>query len=263
MIYFLKLGGSLITDKNTVHSYRPKNINRLAQEIALAIKNNPKLQLVLGHGSGSFGHAPAKKYGTRDGASTPADWRGFIEVWNEARTLNQIIVDALYQAGMQTISLPPSASVITKNHVISKWDLQPLKAAMKANLIPLIFGDVVFDIKTGATILSTEELFQYLALRLKPKCILIAGQEKGVWEDFPACTKLLKTITLKTYPQIKQKILGSSAMDVTGGMAEKVHSMFTAIEKNHALKTRIFSGEEPGSILQALQGKSIGTILEY
>jgi isopentenyl phosphate kinase len=33
-LHFLKLGGSLITDKNQAHTHRPETLNRLAEEIA-------------------------------------------------------------------------------------------------------------------------------------------------------------------------------------------------------------------------------------
>jgi isopentenyl phosphate kinase len=57
---FLKLGGSLITVKSQPHTPRLEALERLGQEIAQARLHNPNLQILLGHGSGSFGHvAPA------------------------------------------------------------------------------------------------------------------------------------------------------------------------------------------------------------
>src|SRR5512146_1620840 len=94
-LVFLKLGGSLITDKDTPRAPRLDILARLAGEIAEARRQRPRMQIVLGHGSGSFGHVPARKYGTRQGVRTPEEWLGFAEVWKEARALNQIVVDAL------------------------------------------------------------------------------------------------------------------------------------------------------------------------
>ena len=97
-LFFLKLGGSLITEKTNVHTARLATIQRIAREIADGWKGHPGLRLVLGHGSGSFGHVPAHRYGTRQGVSTPAGWRGFTEVWHEARQLNQIMLESFYAA---------------------------------------------------------------------------------------------------------------------------------------------------------------------
>ena len=61
---FLKLGGSLITDKTAVSTIRPPIVHRLAGEIAAARAQNPDLRLMLGHGAGSFGHVAAAKHNT-------------------------------------------------------------------------------------------------------------------------------------------------------------------------------------------------------
>jgi isopentenyl phosphate kinase len=55
-LVFLKLGGSLITDKDTPRSPRRDVLARLAAEILYAHRQRPQMQLVIGHGSGSFGH---------------------------------------------------------------------------------------------------------------------------------------------------------------------------------------------------------------
>ncbi|MFN3762874.1 MAG: hypothetical protein ACK4WK_06715, partial [Anaerolineae bacterium] len=74
---FLKLGGSLITDKSSPYTPRPEVIRRLAEEVREALEARPDLELVVGHGSGSFGHAAAAPYGTRQGVRTPREWRGY------------------------------------------------------------------------------------------------------------------------------------------------------------------------------------------
>ena len=47
---FIKLGGSLITDKRATETARTAVICRLAREIAQVRQQNPGLDLVLGHG---------------------------------------------------------------------------------------------------------------------------------------------------------------------------------------------------------------------
>ena len=83
-LIFLKLGGSLITDKQRPRTPRPEVLSRLAGEIGRALKAQPKISLVLGNGAGSFGHVTAKKYGTRQGVRTEQEWKGFAEIWREA-----------------------------------------------------------------------------------------------------------------------------------------------------------------------------------
>jgi isopentenyl phosphate kinase len=261
MLIFLKLGGSLITDKDRPHTARPDAIRRLASEILQARQANPDLQIVLGHGSGSFGHIPAKKYGTRKGVHTPQEWQGFVEVWQEAHALNQIVLEILLEAGLPVITFPPSAAITARQGSVQTWDLDPLRRSLQAGIIPVIFGDVIFDVERGGTILSTEELFFHLAPALLPQRILIAGIENGVWQDYPACTHLIQSITPASFPGIAAGISGSVSVDVTGGMIAKVQSMLELVTAQPALEVLIFSGVRPGLVFEALQGQSPGTVI--
>jgi isopentenyl phosphate kinase len=256
---YIKLGGSIITDKSKPHTVQIDILRRLSQEIQRASQDNPGLSLIIGHGSGSFAHIPAGKYGTIHGVATPVQWRGFVEVWQEARELNQVVTDALVDAGLPIVAFPPSANVLTKNRKITSWDLKPMEYALSNGVFPLINGDVIFDVELGGTILSTEELFAYLAVKIKPERILLVGLEQGVWKDFPKCTQLISHITPGSYAEYAHLIQGSSGTDVTGGMSEKVADMLALVGKIPGLEVMIFSGKEPGNLFNALSGKSIGT----
>lgn len=248
MLIFLKLGGSLITDKDQAHTARPDIIHRLADEIKESIQNDPKLLLLLAHGSGSFGHVPAKKYGTRDGVTTSSQWHGFLEVWREARGLNQILLDIFSEHKLPVISFPPSAMVTAKNKNVEKWNIDPIQSALSANLIPIIFGDVVFDLEIGASIFSTEELFLPLADFLQPQKILLAGIEEGVWQDYPNCQQMVREITHDSDILKTMQIGPSRSIDVTGGMLEKVNLMQQLTSRHKQLVVHIFSGLIPHNL---------------
>jgi isopentenyl phosphate kinase len=261
VLYFLKLGGSLITDKNQPHTARMEPLKRAAQEIADALRLRQDLQILIGHGSGSFGHVPADRHKTRQGVSSAEGWWGFVEVFREARALNQLVLEALLEAGLPVIAFPPSASVIASGGKVQTWDLQPLQAALATGLIPLVHGDVIFDQEQGGTILSTEELFAHLALILKPRRILLAGIEAGVWQDYPANQQLMQTITPASFDQQSRTLTGASAIDVTGGMRQKVEIMLSLVRQMPDLEGLIFSGEAPGLVYQALLGDLPGTTI--
>jgi len=261
-LIFLKLGGSLITDKQSPRTARVDIIERISREIAQVMEGNPTLRIVLGHGSGSFGHYSGKTHGTREGVSTLEEWRGFAEVWHDAATLNGLVMNGLRKANLPAVAFPPSSSVFSTDRNITSWDLTPIKTALEKDLLPVVYGDVVFDTRIGGTILSTEDLFLHLACIFKPQRILLAGLDQGVWEDYPKCTKMVKIITPDNYPALLPNINTSEAPDVTGGMKNKVEQMLELSSQIPDLKVFIFSGKDPGNIKSVLDGNNVGTTLQ-
>lgn len=269
---FLKLGGSLITDKMKPYTPLLDVMDGLAQQIATSLKTQPDLRLVIGHGAGSFGHVAASEYRTRDGYPRPSPlthrerdateanyWKGFAEVWYQAASLNRHVMEALHKAGLRTIALPPSGSVIASDGQVAVWETTPIRMALAAGMVPVIFGDVAFDEVRGGTILSTENLFAYLVKALAPDRVLLAGLEEAVWEDFPARTRPIERITPQLFEQIKHGVGSSAAADVTGGMEAKVREMLDLVRENPGLKVQIFSGTQPGNLVRALLGEMLGT----
>lgn len=246
---FLKLGGSLITDKTGVEVVRDQVLDRLAREIAEARSEKPELQLVLGHGSGSFGHVAGAKFNTREGVRTTAEWAGFVGVSDAASRLNRLVTDALLQAGVPAISLQPSASAICEDGRIKNLADQPVQSALEAGLLPVVFGDVAFDQVRGGTIISTEEVLIYLAKKLKPAWFLLAGETPGVLNE---SGQVVSLITAGNYDQIAPSIGGSRGTDVTGGMAGKVLSMLELVDTYPDSRVRLFSGLEKRNLFRVL-----------
>lgn len=255
----LKLGGSLITDKHRPETSRPHVLSRLAQEIAQARQEQPELPLVVGHGSGSFGHTAAARHGTHLGASSAADWLGFAEVWAAAQRLNRLVIDALIEVGLPAIAFPPSASVTSDDGIMLDMAIEPIIEALENGLLPVVYGDVAFDCTRGATILSTEKVFAYLAEHLRPHRVLLAGLDPGVYANYPQSDEILSVVTEQDLLQITLE--GAVAPDVTGGMVNKVQEAMALARTLPDLEVRIFSGEEPGTLTSALLGSSPGTLI--
>jgi len=96
-IVFIKLGGSLITNKREQESARKDVLDRLGVEIAAALKKDPSLRgrLIIGHGAGSFGHTYAAKYGIRAGCKNEEQWKGYTLTADAVGQLNRIVLDSL------------------------------------------------------------------------------------------------------------------------------------------------------------------------
>ena len=256
---FLKLGGSLITDKSQPETPRTKVIKRLATEIAYALDQRPELRLLIGHGSGSFGHPPASRHKTHLGATSHAEWIGFAEVWAAAQRLNRLVIDSLIAAGLPAIAFPPSSSSITEDGAILEMAHEPIHQALIAGLIPVVYGDVAFDRSRGSTIVSTEKIFAYMARHLRPQRILLAGLDPGVYMNYPDSEEIFATVTLDDVATIQ--FAEAEAPDVTGGMWSKVQEALALAQDYPGLEVRIFSGDEPGAVLHALLDGTPGTLI--
>ena len=266
-LIFLKLGGSLITDKDRAYTARLDKLADLANQIATFLSSDrgtgpaSKPRLLLGHGSGSFGHTAGKMHRTRDGVHDARGWQGFAEVWYQASTLNRFVVDALHKAGVPAMTFSPSANVVASDGQVALWETTPIRMALANGLLPVIHGDVVFDELRGGTILSTEDLFAHLARQLFPNRMLLAGLEAGVWEDFPARTVLVNEIRPHVYEKMRDRVGESVSADVTGGMAAKVEQMLELVRELPGLTAQIFSAEEEGYLSRALAGERVGTLI--
>jgi isopentenyl phosphate kinase len=207
------------------------------------------MQLLIGHGSGSFGHWAAKPYGTRQGVETAAQWRGYAEVAAAAARLNRIVADVFQEAGVPVLSVPPSASARCHDGVMAYMDTRPLCAALAHGLVPLVHGDVALDDVRGGTIMSTEDVFLYLAEELHPTRVLLLGQVAGVLDSGGV---VIPHITPLDLPELRGALAGSAGVDVTGGMADKVARMVRLVQQHPEIDVRIFSGSEPGLLTRVL-----------
>jgi isopentenyl phosphate kinase len=256
---FLKLGGSLITDKSRPDTPKTEVIRRLATEIAHAFDQRPDLRLLLGHGSGSFGHPPASRHKTHLGATSRAEWIGFAEVWAAAQRLNRLVIDSLIDAGLPAIAFPPSSSTISKDGIIIGMAYEPIQRTLDAGLLPVVYGDVAIDHQRGSTIVSTEKVFAHMARHLHPQRILLAGLDPGVYVNYPETEEVFSVVTEDDVSRIQ--FMESEAPDVTGGMWSKVQEAIAITREHPDLEVRIFSGVEPGVVTHALLDGAPGTLI--
>jgi isopentenyl phosphate kinase len=271
-LVLLKLGGSVITDKNRPFTARQDVIRRLAGEIRQALEERPDLQLVVGHGSGSFGHVVAQEYRVRDGLADPQQaldrqsWHGYVETAAAAARLNRLVTDLLLEEGVPIVSYQPSASARCRRGELMYFDTHPMKQVLKAGLVPLVYGDVAVDAVQGFTICSTEQIFDNIAREFQPSRIVLAGIVDGVYDADPLAdpsASRFEVITLDNWEAVEMTLGGSHATDVTGGMFSKVRDMYHLVLAQPPLQVHIISGEEPGHVASALAGsdRSMGTVI--
>ncbi|MFN8485515.1 MAG: isopentenyl phosphate kinase [Anaerolineae bacterium] len=260
-LVFLKLGGSLITNKRGEAALRPDVLAAVAAEIHEALSAEPALRLVLGHGSGSFGHVAAQRWRMLDG---PPRWQAYAEVGAAAARLNRHVADALLAADVPAVTLQPSASAVAENGRLVELALAPLQRLLGAGVAPLVYGDVAVDTARSYCIISTETIFSYLAARLAPTRIILAGQVDGVYSHDPlhdASARPLPRLTPSGWDDVAHTLHGAAGVDVTGGMASKVRAMLDIVRAQPTVTVHLLSGLRANAIRDALLGQDTGGTL--
>ncbi|HII85753.1 TPA: isopentenyl phosphate kinase family protein [Candidatus Bathyarchaeota archaeon] len=256
----LKIGGSVITDKNGELSARTEVINRLSEEIAHA--KTPSLIVV--HGGGSFGHPTANRHAIKEGLKSESQKIGFAETHHVMTVLNGLVMDSLVWHSIPAVSVAPSSCVITEEGRIKSLDDGPLKMLLEMGFMPVLYGDVTLDEKLGFTVLSGDQLAAYLAVKFGATKIIFGVDTDGLFDSDPKINKNAKLydhITLKQLNNIQEKLKAPTKADVTGGIYGKVVELSQAVEKG--IPVEIVNAAKPNRIYKTLLGEKIqGTLIE-
>jgi len=214
-------------------------------------------RLVLGHGSGSFGHVAAAQYEVHRGLHKPEQRTGISLTQRQAAELHRRVVEALAEAGATPFSIAPSSALVTAGGRPVAFAREPLVRALQAGLLPVVYGDVVMDREQGCAICSTEAVFDALVAELPEHGLEVGrifwlGETAGVWD---AQGNTLSRITPGTAEKVLAAVTGAAGTDVTGGMA---HRLQTALRlARRGITSWIGDGREPGLLQRALAGEAV------
>jgi isopentenyl phosphate kinase len=254
----IKLGGSLITEKSREETPRIEVIRRLAAEIASLASERPERALIVGHGSGSFGHVAAKRFGIAQGIREAGQLPGVPITQQKAAALHRIVVAELAAAGALPYSIAPSSCAVAAAGQLVDFADEPLGLALAAGLLPVVYGDVVTDLDWGISIGSTEKLFHFLARRLPERGITLRlavwlGETDGVYDD---AGRTIPRIAANTFDEARKAIGAPAGTDVTGGMLHRVETALALARLG--IRSLILNGLRPGVLAAALAGGSAG-----
>jgi isopentenyl phosphate kinase len=256
----LKIGGSVITDKNGELAARTSEMSRLAEEMQKANVQN----LILIHGGGSFGHPVAEKYGIKDGYKDEGQKNGFAETHHVMTVLNGLFMDSLIWRDIPAVSITPSSCIITKKGRIHSFEDNPLKTLLRMDFLPVMYGDAVFDTESGFTILSGDQLASYLAIKFNARQIIMGVDVDGLYDDDPKAKKTAKLfthLTLRELKNLQNRLAKPSACDVTGGMFGKMTELMPVLEQG--IPVSIVNAAKPNYVYKALKGEKVeGTHIE-
>lgn len=261
-ITLIKLGGSIITDKEIPMSLRADVLTRLVSEIAQAKAANPDNLLVVGHGQGSFAHVPATTYKTMDGFINEDSVLGMAITQDSAASLNRLVVHEFLKHELPAVSFYASNTIVTKKQVALHFCAEAIVEYLLKGLLPVTCGDVLVDTAQGCTIWSTEKILAFLATYFAEKQFKV-GKIIHVTEVAGFLDKddqVMSVITAETWPQISQDLRRTRGFDVTGGMGLKVEESLALAAQG--IESVIISGMEKNNLYRAITSQEIiGTMI--
>jgi len=240
----IKLGGSIITNKENPLSARRKTIDNILKQI-----RKIKESKIIVHGGGSYGHYWSVKYNMH---TKPAKYnlKGISVVKNSMIQLNKIVLDAGVKNGLNPYCLPPTDFMSGNRSLKSK--ILTINDIAKSGLTPITYGDALWYGQKKSYILSGDVIMTTLAKVLKPRLSIFVLNVDGVYSNMKS-KKLI-------YDFKKEKpAISTNKMDVTGGMNRKITE---AVKMSRSgLKVFFTNGNKPQRITDAVSGKKFeGTL---
>jgi isopentenyl phosphate kinase len=250
----VKLGGSVITIKEKPFTPNLSVINRLAREI----KRADRKSLIIIHGGGSYGHPLAREYNIIEGLKDQRQLIGFSKTRQAMMVLNKMIVDSLIQQNVPTISVQPSAFILTDQGRISEMNISLIERMLRINLIPLLYGDAVLDEKIGFSILSGDQIASNIAIKFKVNQIIICVDVDGLFNEDPKKNpkaNIIEEIELDALKNSMNNLSRARTTDVTGGMFGKIVELIPAVESG--IKVKIINAKKVNRLYKALKNEKV------
>ncbi|MFW5922245.1 MAG: isopentenyl phosphate kinase [Halodesulfurarchaeum sp.] len=237
----LKLGGSVITDKDEPETIDADGLTGAAEAIGTADVE----RLVIVHGGGSFGHPAAEAAGASLDSGT-RDASAIREIHDAMGRLHGAVLDSLQAAGIDAVPVRPYSAGYRDASGAVVLPTGQIEAMLAEGFVPVLHGDVFTTEGAGATIVSGDELVVSLARSLGADTVGLCTTVPGVLDGSGAVIP-----EISAFGAVSDVLGESDATDVTGGMAGKVRALLEL-----DATARIFdldglagflAGEEPGT----------------
>lgn len=238
MTTILKLGGSVITDKDVPETIDEETLEGAAETIA---GHN---DCVLVHGGGSFGHYHATEHAVSRTSGTH-DARAVRAIHDAMTSLNRAVLDALAAEGVSALPVHPLSIATRTTDGELMISINQVRTMLEEGFLPVLHGDIIAHEERGATIISGDELVCILASRLNADRVGLCSAVPGVLDG----NNVIQEID--TFADAADVLGESDSTDVTGGMAAKVRALLAletpAFVFNHEGLTSFLNGDCPGT----------------
>ncbi|ALM74154.1 isopentenyl phosphate kinase [Thermococcus barophilus] len=255
----IKLGGSVISDKEKEYSFHKYIVEQIAEEIA---QFYPEENFILVHGGGSFGHPNAKEYKIPEGLVGDVDRKriGFSKTHQAMLRLNDLIVQTFLEKGLPAYSVSSSSIFLIENKEIIYGEIEILRKLLELKFIPILFGDTAIALDKGIGILSGDQIVSYLTKMLKPNKVIFLMDVDGIYDKNPKerDAKLIEELNAEEIRHLLESS-ESAGIDVTGGIGNKLREALKIAEHSEVY---FINGKVKGNLGKAIRGEKVGTRLK-
>jgi isopentenyl-diphosphate delta-isomerase len=253
-IYLLKLGGSLLTDKNKPLSLREDVINSTIEQI---LESNKKIVLI--HGGGSFGHPIAKKYQLSKGLNTSINNQvlGLSKTHEKMNQLNTIIVNKFLKKNYPVLSISPSTIFTKRSQQFVLNSINPIEISLKLGILPILYGDIILEEDGSFSIISGDDIILELCKTLKNFEVLkviFAIEKDGIYVKDGSNIEFASEINLDELKSIELAEL-EHKIDVTGGIGRKFEVIKQIVELN--IPVQVINGLKKNYIFKSLKNQKV------
>ncbi|UCC20084.1 MAG: type 2 isopentenyl-diphosphate Delta-isomerase [Promethearchaeota archaeon] len=248
-IILLKLGGSLLTDKNKPFSLREEILDNCLNQII-----ESKKSLILIHGGGAFGHPIAKKYQISQGLNKSIENQilGLSKTHEAMNKFNSIIITKLLELGCPAISIQPSSIFMQDFNEIIIKSIDPIEKLLDLGVIPVLYGDILLSKDYAFSILSGDHIILKLCEKIRNfriSKVIFAIEKDGIFIMDNENVILASKLTPNDLPSIELANLDQK-IDVTGGIKGKLEKIEEIV--NLDIPVQIINGIKNTNILKAL-----------
>lgn len=260
----LKLGGSVITRKNSPKPYvRKKLLGEIALHLREVLQKNTDTRIILLHGAGSVGHQIAHKYNLSEGVlGDEKKLRGSLEIRRKNQILNARIFSIFLENKLNIVPVHTGSSILSKDASIASIFYDIIDRAFLNNTIPLLYGEMTFDSTLGMSVCSGDEIAAHLSRHYQAERVIFASDVDGIFSKDPyryPDAKKIGVISIQNLLNHNEISLSDShSIDVTGGIRNKVDS-FRKFSSSSIRDVIVFNGLETKNFKKILDNDPPGT----
>ncbi|MED4590504.1 isopentenyl phosphate kinase [Priestia flexa] len=257
-MFVVKIGGSLITNKNEYCSPNKEEIRKFAK-VLKARWEDLRGKLIIVIGGGSYGNGVPIRFNIE---KSEQDWKAKDLLMMTVKMFEWLteVCMIFREEGLPCYPFQSSSYCTTNNGELINYNIGAIEKSLELGLLPITSGDLTFDDTKTFVIYSSDNIPEIFVDYFRVKRVVILTDVDGIYESLKD-QNLIKRVNKDNYENILNIAGSSNKQDVTGGMNNKVKALIRIAQKGTT--SIICNGNNPESLIEGLYSDTPpGTTIE-